>query len=319
MRDYGKVHSSFWTSDTIRDMSEDARYLALYLLTSPHGTISGVFRLPDGYVCEDLQWSPERVSVTLSELLAKGFANRCETTKWVYICKHFEWNKPENPNQRKSAKKIALSIPDSCCWKPLFMQAWANFLEIKPEEIGTLAEPLGNPSLTNSYNSNSNSNSNKLSQNARDENSDPITPDNHPLDFDENHRPDNSGRQTSQFDAADSCTGEQLRFTDQHLLLARTIGLGSDYSDADIKNRFDLFRCYKANANTLKTQSVWLSDWRTWCQREKVKHARQNSKSGSGQSAGVAKPRNETGAQRAMRLAQEASERLAGNQADEGH
>ena len=158
-----------------------------------------------------------------------------------------------------------------------------------------------------------------LSKDARDENSDPITPDNHPLDFDENHRPDNSGYQTSQFDAADSCTGEQLRFTDQHLLLARTTGLGSDYSDADIKNRFDLFRCYKANANTLKTQSVWLSDWRTWCQREKVQHARQNSKSGSGQSTGAAKPRNETGAQRAMRLAQEASERLAGNQADEGH
>ena len=309
MRDYGKVHSSFWTSDTIRDMSEDARYLALYLLTSPHGTISGVFRLPDGYVCEDLQWTPERVSLTLAELLEKGFANRCETTKWVYICKHFEWNKPENPNQRKSAKKIAMSIPDTCCWKPLFMQAWADFLEIKPEEIGTLSEPLRNPSLTNSYNSNSNSN--KLSLNARTDFPDP-------LDFDEHDQPDNSEHQSSQSVAADSCTGEQLRFTEQHLLLARTTGLGSEYSDSDIQTRFDLFRCYKANANTLKTQSEWLSNWRTWCQREKVNHAKQpNRPAGNGGSP--AQPRNETGAQRAMRLAQEASERLANNQTGEGH
>ncbi|MFC0047777.1 hypothetical protein [Rheinheimera tilapiae] len=309
MRDYGKVHSSFWTSDTIRDMSEDARYLALYLLTSPHGTISGVFRLPDGYVCEDLQWTSERVRITLLELLEKGFANRCETTKWVYICKHFEWNKPENPNQRKSAKKIALSIPDSCCWKPLFMQAWADFLEIRAEEIGTLSEPLRNPSLTNSYNSNSNSN--KLSLNAQTDFPDP-------LDFDEHDQPDNSGNQSSQSVAADSCTGEQLRFTEQHLLLARTTGLGSEYSDSDIQTRFDLFRCYKANANTMKAQSEWLSNWRTWCQREKVNHAKQpNRSAGNGRSS--AQPRSESGTQRAMRLAQEASERIASNQTGEGH
>ena len=59
MRDYGKVHTSFWTSDSIRELSEDARMLALYLLTCPHATIAGVFRLPDGYACEDLQWSAE--------------------------------------------------------------------------------------------------------------------------------------------------------------------------------------------------------------------------------------------------------------------
>lgn len=309
MRDYGKVHSSFWTSDTIRDMSEDARYLALYLLTSPHGTISGVFRLPDGYVCEDLQWTSERVRITLLELLDKGFANRCETTKWVYICKHFEWNKPENPNQRKSAKKIALSIPDTCCWKPLFMQVWADFLEIKAEEIGTLSEPLRNPSLTNSYNSNSNSN--KLSKGAQTDFPDP-------LDFDEHDQSDNSGQQPSQSVAADSCTGEQLQFTEQHLLLARTTGLGSEYSDSDIQTRFDLFRCYKANANTLKTQSEWLSNWRTWCQREKVNHAKQpNRPTGNGRNS--AQPRNESGTQRAMRLAQEAAERLANNQTGEGY
>jgi len=141
MRDYGKVYTSFWTSDGIRSMSEDARNLALYLLTCPHNTIAGAFRLPDGYVCDDLQWPSKRVAQGFAELLSKGFANRCETTKWCWICKHLEWNPPENPNQRKSAAKIAASIPDACSWKPAFMRDCA-------ESIGMTYEPLPNPSPT---------------------------------------------------------------------------------------------------------------------------------------------------------------------------
>lgn len=148
MRDYGKVHTSFWSSPTITSMSEDARMLAMYLITAPHSTIAGVFRLPNGYVCEDLKWDAARVEKGFSELLAKGYANRCETTKWVWVCKHLEWNKPENPNQCKSAAKIAMSIPDECAWKPDFMRVSGPLLGIewvaplKPCE--TLAKPFLN-------------------------------------------------------------------------------------------------------------------------------------------------------------------------------
>ena len=141
MRDYGKVHTSFWTSETIRSMSEDARSLAMYLLTCPHNTIAGVFRLPDGYICDDMQWTPERVSKAFNETVSKGFANRCETTKWVWINKHLEWNPPENPNQRKCAAKISALVPDKCCWKHVFMRDCSELMGIKQE-------PLHNPSQT---------------------------------------------------------------------------------------------------------------------------------------------------------------------------
>jgi len=147
MRDYGKVHTSFWTSATTRGMTESARTLALYLITSPHSTIAGVFRLPDGYVCEDLQWSAERVSEGFAELLAKGFANRCETTKWVWVCKHLEWNPPENPNQRKSALKIAVSVPDECVWKQAFMRVSGPSLGFEPTESPNPSETVTEPLL----------------------------------------------------------------------------------------------------------------------------------------------------------------------------
>lgn len=142
MRDYGKVHTSFWTSSNIRELSEDGRALAIYLLTCPHGTIAGVFRLPDGYACEDLQWDAERVKQTLSELLANGFATRCEATKWVWVTKHLEWNPPENPNQKKAAAKMAEQVPDSCSWKDSFIGKYGCFLGIQEDKTEPLANPL---------------------------------------------------------------------------------------------------------------------------------------------------------------------------------
>lgn len=141
MRDYGKVHTSFWTSSTIRALSEDGRYLAIYLLTSPHSNIAGTFRLPDGYVCEDLGWSSQRVSKGFAELFRNGFATRCEATKWVWVIKHLEWNPPENPNQRKSAAKIVGTVPSECAWK-------LDFMRVSGPSLGIDGVDNANPSAT---------------------------------------------------------------------------------------------------------------------------------------------------------------------------
>jgi hypothetical protein len=125
MRDYGRIYSTFWTSTDMRALSDDGKLLALYLLSNSHGTIAGVCRLPDGYVCDDLNWLPERVSEGFGELSRKGFANRCATSQWVWVTKFFDWNRPHNPNQWKAARKIAASVPAKCSWHAAFMQEFA--------------------------------------------------------------------------------------------------------------------------------------------------------------------------------------------------
>jgi len=148
MRDYGKVFSRIWESTDFRSLSEDGRTLALYLLTCQHGTIAGVFRVPDGYASEDLQWDVERVAEGFRNLAAKGFATRCNDTKWVWLHKFLEWNPPENPNQRKAAAKVAMSVPDQCTWKSAFMRVSGDFLGIEvpaePNPSETVSEPLPN-------------------------------------------------------------------------------------------------------------------------------------------------------------------------------
>jgi hypothetical protein len=146
VRDYGRVYSSFWTSEDTRKLSDDAKMLALYLLSGPHGTIAGVCRLPDGYVHEDLGWSIKRVREGFGELFRKGFANRCINTEWVWICRFLAWNTPENPNQWKAARKIASSVPAKCTWKADFSRVFANaekgIIEPLPNPFETLSKPL---------------------------------------------------------------------------------------------------------------------------------------------------------------------------------
>jgi len=142
MRDYGKIYNSFWSSPTTGRMSDDAKLLAIYLMTCSHNTIAGVFRLPDGYAAEDLGWTPERVSNGFVELSANGFANRCETTKWVVIHKHLDWNPPENPNQAKAAVKVMRKIPADCVWLPEFMRVSGELLGLD-QHANT--EPFRNP------------------------------------------------------------------------------------------------------------------------------------------------------------------------------
>jgi hypothetical protein len=126
MRDYGRVYSTFWTSADMRALSEDAKLLALYLLSCAHMTIAGVCRLPDGYVGDDLIWEPERVAKVFAELSRNGFATRCSSTNWVWITKFLDWNGSYNPNQWKAARKIAASVPEVCSWDAAFQQKFAE-------------------------------------------------------------------------------------------------------------------------------------------------------------------------------------------------
>lgn len=148
MREYGRIHCAFWSSRDVQSMSDDARTLAAYLLTSQHGTIAGIFRMPDGYVCEDLKWNPGRVRKGFDELFQKGFCNRCETTKWAWICKFLVWNPPENPNQWKAVKKIAEQLPAQCAWNADFYRLLSTLTDFNPPNPSeTVTEPYRNKDL----------------------------------------------------------------------------------------------------------------------------------------------------------------------------
>ncbi len=142
---YTRVESRFWQDEKMRVVSDDARYLMLYLLTSPHRNIMGFYFLPVPYACFDLGWDEERFNKALEELLSIDVIKYDVCTHVVLIQNYLKHNSLENPNQVTSAIDRLRDMPQTLLFK--------DFLEIlqlfnKPfiqPLIELLKERLGQP------------------------------------------------------------------------------------------------------------------------------------------------------------------------------
>lgn len=110
MREYGQIQCAFWQRVREEGWSNDAALLGAYLLSGPHSNGIGCYRLPVGYVCEDLAWDSERVSKGFEELFGKGFCNRFGTV--VLIPNFLRWNSIANGNVAKAREQEFEAIPN---------------------------------------------------------------------------------------------------------------------------------------------------------------------------------------------------------------
>ena len=148
MREYGKVYTAFWQDPSIRAMPEDARALALYLLTCPHANSIGLFRAPDAYVADDMQWPIERVSKGFRDLSESGFIVRENGTGWLAIANYLKWNRFENRNVAVGAMSIFENAPEGaakyCCARAL-LEFGAHLTAEHVNRLETVREPFRNP------------------------------------------------------------------------------------------------------------------------------------------------------------------------------
>jgi hypothetical protein len=131
---YTRVESRFWQDEKMRAVSDDARYLMLYLLTSPHRNILGFYFLPAPYACFDLGWDEKRFLKGLQELLQTGRVKYDERAHVVLVMNYIKYNPFENPNQVKSALGKLDTIPQT----PLFK----DFLSIVEQLDKPFIQPL---------------------------------------------------------------------------------------------------------------------------------------------------------------------------------
>jgi|WetSurMetagenome_2_1015567.scaffolds.fasta_scaffold43289_4 hypothetical protein len=137
MREYGQVQVAFWTHPDIQGLSDQAKLLALYLLTCSHSNSLGCYRLPEGYITEDLKWGSETVSKRFRELENNRFAFRDKNTGWVFMPNFLRWNTPQNPNVAKGIEKIFDSVPTN-------FKQYRNLLETVLKFGNRLSEPFRN-------------------------------------------------------------------------------------------------------------------------------------------------------------------------------
>jgi hypothetical protein len=169
MREYGVIQTAYWTDDKIAALSTPAKLLGAYLLTCPHSNAIGCFRLPMGYISEDLRWDTDTVQDALGELSDIGFICRDNASGWTLIRKFLEFNTIENPNVGKACMRMIDGVPSAF---PYFhqmiaaLEPYANrfptgYLDALRDRVAKCrANGVSNPSANGSGNGSTNGSGN---------------------------------------------------------------------------------------------------------------------------------------------------------------
>ncbi|USE35898.1 hypothetical protein [Endozoicomonas sp. SCSIO W0465] len=113
MREFGKVSARFWVDSEMETLSDDGKLLALYLLTTHHGNLLGIFRMPMGYIATDLKWDMEKTIQTFDELETKRFAKRSSNGDLIVINNYTKHNRTENNRQLDARLRLVLTLPEN--------------------------------------------------------------------------------------------------------------------------------------------------------------------------------------------------------------
>lgn len=118
MRDYARVSPQFWIGMTGKALrgDRDAQIVALYLMTSPHATMIGVFHCPVIYIAHETGLTIEGASKGLRRVVEEGFCTYDHDRElvWVHEMARFQIGaklKP-NDNQVPAIRRAFQQIPE---------------------------------------------------------------------------------------------------------------------------------------------------------------------------------------------------------------
>jgi hypothetical protein len=141
---YYRVSPAFWMN---RAWTDEMRLLGVYLLTSPHRSLEGLFWLPKPYILGDLRWDAERLAEPFAKLLADGFIDYEETVEVLLMPKALKYQAPSNPNMVTAALKRIQIVP-ACRLDEDFQAAASRYCERLAKRLHELLpERFGKPQL----------------------------------------------------------------------------------------------------------------------------------------------------------------------------
>lgn len=87
MRDYGKVSPQFWVGKTGKALrgNQEAQIVALYLMTSPHANMIGVYYCPIEYIAKETGLTLEGASKALQCLFEADFCTFEADSEYIFV------------------------------------------------------------------------------------------------------------------------------------------------------------------------------------------------------------------------------------------
>jgi hypothetical protein len=135
MRDFSKISPSVWRSTRFIALeTDDARFLYLYYLTCEHQTSAGAYRVPDGYACDDLNWTRERYQDARQTLEVADLIAFDDLTSVVMVRRWFKHNPPMNESHLKGIERVIERLESEMIQEAVSMdlnEAWEAVLLAK--------------------------------------------------------------------------------------------------------------------------------------------------------------------------------------------
>lgn len=110
---YQKIFSQIWNDEKFIQLTPEQQRLWFYILTCPHGNITGCYVLKPAYACGDLGIDPKDFQKDLAKLLEMDFVKYDFNTSLILIINFLKHNPITNPNQVKAAAKMIRELPKS--------------------------------------------------------------------------------------------------------------------------------------------------------------------------------------------------------------
>jgi hypothetical protein len=124
-RKFGQIESGFWHSKKLHAATDQAKLLAVYLLSCPHRNSSGMFRVPLAYIGADLGWPEKQVRIQVSELVSRRLI---EYDEQVSILRFVGWFGHNEVDNRKHAQAVINQIEELKCSSPVYKAHVSAFL-----------------------------------------------------------------------------------------------------------------------------------------------------------------------------------------------
>lgn len=143
MRDYGKVSAQFWIGQTGKALrgKPEAQVLALYLMTCPHSTMTGVYHCPVLYMAHETGLGMEGASKALQRLIEAGFCEYDEASESVFVIRMAAHQIDE---RLKPGDRRVLGLPKEVEKMPAPLKE--RFLQVYGEAFLLVAgKPLASP------------------------------------------------------------------------------------------------------------------------------------------------------------------------------
>lgn len=107
MRDYGKVGPKFWIGDTgkaLKKAGQEAVIIGLYLMTSPHSNMLGLYYLPEIYIAHETGLGIEGTTKGLRSCIEAGFCayDKASEMVWVFEMANFQIAERLLPTDKRS-------------------------------------------------------------------------------------------------------------------------------------------------------------------------------------------------------------------------